>query len=202
MSLFSLEHSAAAYWSDFALYTGMCLLIALSLIFVAPRSTGAVLALWVLAGGAAWSLLEYLLHRFVLHRIAPFSRWHGEHHLRPRALISSPVVLSLTLFVLLAAMPAWWLLGSWPASALTLGLMAGYLAYGLIHHAVHHPLPAWMAQSAWMNRRRTRHAMHHYAHHAGEASRPGRQCHYGVSNSFWDAVFGTNPVIRVVREPQ
>lgn len=199
MSLFSLEHSTAAYWSDFALYTCICVFTALLLIFAAPAGMGSGLALWVLAGSTTWSLLEYLLHRFVLHGLAPFSRWHTEHHLRPRALISSPVVLSLTLFALLAAFPAWWLLGTWSASAWTLGLVAGYLAYGLTHHAVHHPVPGWMARSAWLSRRRMRHAMHHYAHHPDAASRPGRQCNYGVSNSFWDVVFGTNPHIRLVR---
>jgi cyclopropane-fatty-acyl-phospholipid synthase len=143
-----------------------------------------------------WSLLEYVLHRFVLHGIRPFSSWHGEHHARPGALISSPLLLSLSLFAALAATPAWWLLGVWPGMAITLGLMAGYLAYGLTHHAVHHRMPAWVARNAWMGRRRTRHAMHHYTHHATTVGRPGTACHYGVSNSVWDAVFGTNPQIK------
>jgi len=197
MALISLEHSAAAYWFDFALYSAVCVGIACLLVFASPSGTGPVLALWVLWGGALWSLLEYVLHRFVLHGVAPFSRWHSEHHQRPHALISSPLLLSLSLFALLAALPAWWMLGAWPAMALTLGLMAGYLAYGLTHHAVHHRMPAWIAGNAWLGRRRVRHAMHHYHHRSSASDRRGTACHYGVSNSFWDAMFGTNPQVKV-----
>ena len=56
------------------------------------------LPLVALAGAATWTFLEYVLHRFVLHGVAPFSDWHRQHHLRPLALICSPTVLSAALF--------------------------------------------------------------------------------------------------------
>ena len=147
MSLFSLEHSSTAYRVDFALYALLCLGTSATLLSVGPAGKSIALLLWVMGGGAVWSLLEYLLHRYVLHGVAPFSRWHAQHHLRPRALIASPISLSLSLFLTMGTLPAWWLLGIWPALALTLGLMTSYLAYGLTHHATHHGTPAWIARS-------------------------------------------------------
>jgi cyclopropane-fatty-acyl-phospholipid synthase len=198
MSLLSLEHSPAGYRLDFALYALLCLATAATLLSASPEGEGLTLLLWVLSGIALWSLLEYLLHRFVLHGIAPFSRWHGQHHLSPRALIASPITLSLSLFLVLGSLPAWWLLGGWSALALTLGLWASYLVYGLTHHATHHGTGPWLRQNAWMSRRRIRHAMHHAAHHIEARGERCTPCHFGVSNSFWDAVFGTDTEVRPV----
>jgi cyclopropane-fatty-acyl-phospholipid synthase len=35
------------------------------------------------AGLCSWTLLEYLLHRLMLHRVEPFRGWHLQHHLHP-----------------------------------------------------------------------------------------------------------------------
>jgi cyclopropane-fatty-acyl-phospholipid synthase len=202
MALLSLEHSPAAYRLDFALYGLLCAATAAALLFASPAGTGWMLLTWVGGGVLLWSLLEYLLHRFVLHGVAPFSDWHGQHHERPQALISSPITMSIPLFVVLGTLPAWLLLGMWPAMAITLGLMASYLAYGLIHHATHHNTPTWIRQNTWFAQRRICHAMHHAAHHIqarGEACVP---CHFGVSNGFWDALFGSNILLRPVRIDQ
>ena len=199
MSLFSLEHSSTAYRVDFALYALLCLGTAATLLSVGPAEKGIALLLWVMGGGAVWSLLEYLLHRYVLHGVAPFSRWHAQHHLRPRALIASPISLSLSLFLTTGTLPAWWLLGIWPALALTLGLMTSYLAYGLTHHATHHGTPAWIRQSAWLSQRRICHAMHHAAHNIEARGEVCKPCHFGVSSSIWDVVFGSSSKVRVLR---
>ena len=196
MSLLSLEHSTSAYRLDFSLYAMLCSVIFVALLTISPEGTGIVLLLWVVGGVAMWSPLEYLLHRFVLHGIAPFSHWHQQHHFRPRALIATPVALSLSLFILFGTLPAWWLLGTWPALAVSLGLMASYLVYGLIHHATHHNTHSWIRSNSWMSKRRICHAMHHAAHHIearGEACKP---CHFGVSSGLWDAVFGSNILLR------
>lgn len=199
MSLLSLDHSPWAYRLDFVLYALVCSAIAGTLLISYPRGSGIALLAWVAGGGALWSLLEYLLHRFVLHRIAPFSHWHRLHHLRPRALIATPIVLSLSLFMLLGTLPAWWLLGSWPAWSLTLGLVSGYLGYGLIHHAIHHATPRWIGQNAWISNRRRCHAMHHADTHTGVRGDFNKPCFFGVSSSFWDNVFGSNILVRPFR---
>lgn len=196
MPLFTLEHSPKAYRIDFALYGLISLGMAAALLLASPAGQGPMLAAWALGGVAAWSPVEYLLHRYVLHGLAPFSRWHDEHHRRPTALIGSPTGLSLTLFATLVAAPAWWVLGPWPACALTFGLLTGYLAYGLLHHATHHAVPGFMRRSAWLARRRRWHAQHHQAHlvrQGGRLAAPMGMAagHYGVSSALWDHAFGT-----------
>ncbi|MDX5446368.1 MAG: hypothetical protein LPJ87_09975, partial [Zoogloeaceae bacterium] len=69
--------------------SGTCLVYPRSLL--APLiAIGAMAALWGMTGGlrlwtgsilliaglVSWTLLEYLLHRFVLHGRGPFQRWH------------------------------------------------------------------------------------------------------------------------------
>jgi cyclopropane-fatty-acyl-phospholipid synthase len=195
MPLLILEHSPTAYRLDFAIYAGVSVALATALLVASPTGSGALLTACALGGLLAWSPVEYGLHRFVLHRLRPFSAWHDEHHRRPTALIGSPTWITLTLFATLVAAPAAWLLGAWPACALTFGLLTGYLGYGLTHHATHHAVPAFSRRNAWLSRRRRWHALHHQAHRAkpGDAQaaaalQPG---HYGVSSALWDHVFRT-----------
>ena len=179
MGFLSLEHSRTAYVADFALYAaGVTALSAYLLVEASPAQATEVAAC-VASGLASWTAIEYGLHRFVLHHVEPFSRWHAAHHARPTALICTPTVLSATLFVLLVFMPMLMLSGPWRACAVTLGMLAGYLAYAVTHHAIHH----WRADGTWLARRKLWHARHHHA-----ATPAGS---YGVTSAFWDHMFGS-----------
>lgn len=181
MRLFTMEHSRAAYLADFALYGLAVLSFGASLLALTPRvEAGAVLAL-TLIGLASWTALEYALHRFILHGLRPFSTWHAEHHRRPAALICTPTVVSATLIGALVFLPAWLLLGDLHACALTFGVLIGYLAYAITHHAIHH----WHGGSLWLQRRKRWHALHH--HRLGPA-----EC-YGVTSGLFDTIFKTGP---------
>ena len=90
MDIFSLEHSKAAYRADFALYAVAVVALASFLLMDGPRDHWLDLTAITLAGLTAWTAVEYALHRFVLHGVQPFQRWHAEHHDRPRALICAP----------------------------------------------------------------------------------------------------------------
>lgn len=179
MTLLSLQYSRAAQRADFVLYVAAVAWLALLLLLRGPAGKGGPVLLLVAAGLACWTAMEYLLHRFVLHGLPPFRGWHAQHHARPQALIGLPTVLSATLFTLLVAWPALALLQAWAAEALLLGVLLGYLAYGVTHHAVHH----WPANNGWLRRRKREHALHHHG-----LRRPGG---YGVTTSFWDRLFGT-----------
>lgn len=182
--LFSIEHGTTAYAFDFALYGAAVVLLAACLKLTAPLSAWPVWAGFAVLGWAVWTLLEYAVHRFVLHGLPPFNRWHGEHHHRPAALICAPTVLSVGLIVGFFFLPLVWGWGVPTALSLTLGLTVGYLAYAVLHHATHH----WRARGVWMKRRKLWHAQHH---RSSSADSKGSQAYYGVSSGFWDHVFGT-----------
>ncbi len=176
MSLLTLEHGKLAYRADFALYSiAVVSLAAYLLVSEAGQQVLQTLA-FVLAGLAGWTLIEYLLHRFVLHGMPPFRGWHDAHHKRPVALICAPTIMSASLILVLIFLPAVELLDLERACALTLGMLMGYLAYSVTHHAVHH----WRSSNAWLMQRKRWHALHHHVEHPG--------C-YGVTTAFWDHVF-------------
>lgn len=194
--LFRFEHGPAAYRADFVLYgLGVAALAAGAVLSAwrgAPADAALTLA-WVLAGGALWTALEYALHRSVLHGLEPFRHWHAEHHLRPQARIGSPTLLTAAGFAALVWLPAWALLGRDPAVALTLGVVSGYWAYGLIHHMLHHGPTG----PAWLQRRRRWHALHHARSQAGHTAGSDRPVCFGVTTLFWDHVWrsaGRTPV--------
>ncbi|MGC2809080.1 MAG: sterol desaturase family protein [Bradyrhizobium sp.] len=116
------------------------------------------------AGAVAWTLAEYCVHRFVLHRLMPTR--HGLHHANP----GEPV---LTIF---------WQIWCCFASvylitgrAFLAGALVAYAWYLLVHHCAHHRPD--ILPSALLD--------HHKEHHRF-ASR-----NFGVSTTFWDHVFGT-----------
>lgn len=177
MDFFTLEHSKMAYRADFVLYGSAIVALATFLLVASPHERRLVNMVLVLTGLVSWTAVEYVLHRFVLHGLQPFRKWHVLHHQRPTALICASTILSATLIAMLVFLPALLLGDLWRACALTLGLLTGYLGYAITHHAIHH----WRADNAWLIRRKRWHALHHH-----NLAQPG--C-YGVTSAFWDYVF-------------
>ena len=172
--------SKTAYHADFAIYT----IVLGVLIAVAALSTNWVQRIhWFAAftvAAACWTLLEYLLHRFLLHRVAPFAAMHGVHHDSPRAYVGTPTWATLGIIWLVVFVPAWRGVSFNVASGLTAGVMMGFLWYGIVHHVIHYRRPRLLA--AWMPATTHRHLRHHYS------PQPGN---FGVTIPLWDYVFGT-----------
>jgi|SRR5579863_2079253 dihydroceramide fatty acyl 2-hydroxylase len=140
----------------------------------------------LVAGYALWTFSEYWIHRIVFHfepeqGAAARFHWmiHGAHHDHPndpRRLVMPPVVsLPLAsaffgLFVLVFSLPLAW--------SITAGFFAGYLAYDMLHYALHHA----RARGPITRRLRELHMRHHF-----EDDRRG----FAVSAPWWDIVFGT-----------
>jgi cyclopropane-fatty-acyl-phospholipid synthase len=189
MTTLKLEHGPWAYWADFAVYLGAAAGLAALLGWQGPPGRGLHLLGFMVLGLVFWTLAEYALHRWVLHGVAPFSRWHAEHHRRPMALIATPTVLTLPAFVVVVFLPVWWLGDFWQACAFSLGVLAGFQIYAFSHHAVHH----WRADSAWLKALKRWHAIHHRALHAHRSGlAPVLSC-YGVSVPLWDHLLGSAP---------
>lgn len=176
MRLLSIEHSKTAYWSGFALH-GMSVVALGMMLLMAPMPQAWSIMLLAAIGVLGWTLIEYVLHRFVLHDMPLFKSWHAAHHARPEALICTPTIVSTVLISGLIFLPSIWLLNRWHAIALTFGVLLGYLAYAITHHGIHH----WQTSSAWFRQRRRWHALHHGPH--------GSRAFYGVTSDFWDRVF-------------
>jgi len=178
MAFLNLEHSARAYYADLVFYGAASMGLSLWLAWALPTGQRLGAALLFALGVLIWTLLEYLLHRFVLHGFDPFRRWHQMHHDRPAARICSPTVISASAFGLLVLLPSLALLPTWQGLPLAAGVLAGLFVYSLAHHALHHHRP----QRPWARRYKLWHASHH---------QPGQHHRFGVTTFFWDGVWGT-----------
>lgn len=157
---------------------------------LAAGSSAGAIAAWVAGGVAGWTLLEYLLHRWVFHFTPnPQKQWqldvswliHGVHHdypWDPDRLVMPPtatVVISALLWL-----PITWVAGPLYNTALYAGLVVGYMAYDLTHYYLHHAVPT-TPLGKWLRRY---HLVHHF-------STPEQR--YGITTPLWDHVFGTAP---------
>ena len=115
-------------------------------------------------GLVAFTLAEYITHRFVLHAIAPVQ--HGIHHARPRDAVDKIFWQIWVGFVALYFTTG---------GAVLAGALFAYAWYLFIHYCAHHN-PAILPASL---------LKHHLDHHRF-ANR-----NYGVTTTFWDRVFGT-----------
>ena len=138
-----------------------------------------------------WTFSEYILHRYLFHWINEnkyVQRFHfimhGSHHLYPRdmeRLLMPPVpglIMASILFGVfylifsLLGIPMY----TW---AFFPGFFLGYLLYSVLHRATHIQKPPKRFKYLWRH-----HSLHHYKY-------PDKA--FGVSNTFWDRVFGTMP---------
>lgn len=143
-------------------------------------------AAYFLLGFLVWTATEYFLHRFIFH-YHPTSQWgqrihfifHGVHHAYPRdkKRLVMPPSASLPLAALfyflfsLVFTPV-------SVSAFFPGFLLGYLAYDLMHYAMHH----YNFKSGLMKKIKQHHMLHHYQD-------PTKG--FGVSSSLWDVVLGS-----------
>ena len=115
-------------------------------------------------GGVAWTLAEYITHRFVLHAIAPVQ--HGIHHAHPKDGIDKIFWQIWVAFVVVYMTTG---------GAVLAGALVAYAWYLFVHYCAHRDfaiLPASLLK-------------HHLDHHRF-ANR-----NFGVTTKFWDRVFGT-----------
>ena len=140
------------------------------------------------AGLIFWTLVEYLLHRFVFHYHPPpgspkMERFmffiHGVHHEDPhdqRRLLMPPAASIALAVVIYTSFTM--VLGATLVNPFFAGFVVGYIIYDYIHFATHfahfhHP---------WFLRLKQNHLRHHF-------TAPTKL--FGVSSTVWDYVFRT-----------
>ena len=172
-----------------ALYTTY----SLAMLGLGLRSSPRLAALAFFSGGmAAWTLLEYFVHRYVLHGRFPEGRgpirWfmhkyfdplHWEHHARPwdgnhingRIRDTLPFAAIFVAVGFLAPLPT--------APMFVAGLLQAYILEEWVHHSVHF----YHFRNPYFRYIRR----HHLYHHSPKGSGVG----YGLTNGFWDVVWRT-----------
>lgn len=141
---------------------------------------------WMASGLLSWTVIEYVMHRFVFHQELPGKIgarihfiFHGVHHDYPndskRLVLPPAVSIPLTImfyFIYRYFLPS-------PAFYPCFGAMLlGYLGYDLLHYALHHaPIKGrfWIALKN-----------HHLRHHFVDPDKG-----FGVSSPIWDLIAGT-----------
>ncbi|KLU89497.1 inositolphosphorylceramide-B C-26 hydroxylase [Magnaporthiopsis poae ATCC 64411] len=145
-----------------------------------------------LSGLALWTIIEYVLHRFLFHLdyYLPDNRFaitthfllHGVHHYLP--MDKYRLVMPPALFAVLAT-PFWKLAHTlfpvWHiATSIYCGGIFGYICYDLTHYFLHFSnLPLWYKEL------KKYHLEHHFLDYENG---------FGVTSRFWDRVFGTEIV--------
>jgi len=178
----------AGAWKQFTplyFYTGVALCLGF---FAAGHGLSAAqIALLLGFGVLSWTLIEYVLHRFIFHYNAK-SRLgrkilyaaHLSHHENPTA--TNRIFASLYLSAPVAAaywLVAWGLTGSWAASSyLFIGMTSGYFFYEWLHFQCHHH----KSRLRLFRYLKKYHLLHHY-------KTPEQR--FGVTSPLFDVVFGT-----------
>ncbi|MGZ0714887.1 sterol desaturase family protein [Pseudomonas palleroniana] len=153
--------SSVAYYLDF-FTVPLLTILALCLAPIDP--------IQVIVGLLAWTLVEYLAHRFLFHSL--YRREHWTHHIDVLAYIGVSSWRTSSTFATLL-MFAWY---TGLTSAFS-GAAAGYFYYISVHYVMHRPthlayklIPRLVAN----------HDLHH---------RQGIEKNFGVSSPLWDYVF-------------
>jgi sterol desaturase/sphingolipid hydroxylase (fatty acid hydroxylase superfamily) len=147
---------------------------------------------YLAVGVMAWTLLEYLVHRFILHGRFPdgpgffkhrvhtfFDTMHADHHQRPWDGMYINGYLDSIPFAALLVAVSFLLTPYYKAPVLVAGLLQCYVLEEWIHYSVH------------FCRFRSRYfqyiRFHHWYHHSPHGSARG----FGLTSGLWDRISDT-----------
>ena len=149
-------------------------------------------ALFFAAGIFVWTLMEYFIHRYILHGRFPdgpgivrhffhkrFDHLHWEHHERPwdgnhiNGRIMDTLPFSIVFVLVAAFFPIW------SAPVLVAGMLQSYVVEEWVHHSVHF----YRFKNPYFQYIRRHHLYHH--------SPRGDEIAFGLTSGLWDAVCGT-----------
>ena len=177
------------FYPSTALYTAYAALM----LVVGLRSGRPLTAIaWFMGGMVIWTLLEYAVHRFVLHGRFPdgaglyrrfthkhFDPLHWEHHKRPWDGNHENGTLKDTLHFLILFAAVSFLFPIATGPQLVAGLVFAYVCEEWVHHSVHF----YQFDNRYFRYIRRHHLYHH--------SPKGMEVGFGLTNGFWDIVWDT-----------
>jgi 4-hydroxysphinganine ceramide fatty acyl 2-hydroxylase len=146
---------------------------------------GAAAWLAIVAGMVLYGIIEYIVHRYILHQ---FPHWmpkayqgHVAHHQHPTDAqhLFGPVRYDLIGYILFFSVLWVFTRNIHWTSAVVLGTSVFQLYYQWKHFVAHRPIVPW---TPWGKRMKKWHLLHHYQ---------DPKHWYGVSHPFMDFLFGT-----------
>src|SRR5579862_3956884 len=162
------------YWTTYAVDLGLMSFF-ISWDALRMGTTGGRIVLWYGVGLLAWTLSEYVFHRWVYHlEFGIFSHGHDRHHEDPTAYVAMPWFVTPILFLppqLLVAES----FGIHGFSAFLAGCFQGFIGYSLFHHSLHH----YKLPFAWYRHLQSQHRIH--------LAFPDKD--FGVTMRYWDRIF-------------
>lgn len=166
--------------------------VALVLVYWGYRAGISVAATAVITGGGvfAWTLCEYVLHRWIFHWepkgeglrrfYYPMHRLH--HDVQEQDRLVTPLLMAVPMWLVFLGL-FYLLLGQPWLFPFTGGFTIGYLGYDYVHYMTHFGKPT----SKLGRLQRRRHLQHHFGN---------EEVWFGVSSPIWDFVFRTTPARR------
>lgn len=155
----------------FTLYAGQWRIMILSFIF----------------GWVTWSLMEYIIHRWVYHVPIknPKLSWvidafHLHHHkdLSDHEVLNAGFLLVYPLFIIISTLTYFMVRDAAIASAYVFGILVYYFLYEMVHYFIHYRIYS-RGYMAFIQK-------YHLYHHFKRWNK-----NYGNTTSFWDRVLGT-----------
>jgi sterol desaturase/sphingolipid hydroxylase (fatty acid hydroxylase superfamily) len=171
--------SRVNYWAAYAIDFSCPLIFAY--IGMHHASSWPAIIVSSLSGLFLFSLIEYAVHRWLLHDLRSALYYlHDAHHNDPRK--TSAFLFPTGLLVFMSA----WCLLTWglhfaQASYFLMGLSGGYFYFDTLHH-IEHTTRINQLPFRWLKKSWAFHSVHHRID----------QGNFGVTTSFWDYVFGTH----------
>ena len=143
-------------------------------------------------GAIAWSLCEYLLHRYVGHSkkvIGGFTKEHRSHHIDGNHFmpLRKKIRMSLRLLIPLSVLTTF-IMGDHIGVGFSSGFFLFFIAYEVLHKRAH-THPPMNGYGRWVRK-------HHFFHHFAAPHK-----NFGVTSPLWDLVFGTYTPVGCIRLP-
>ena len=172
------------FWVTFSLFLTQ-LIVVLTWVFAKYHIREIIAGFpYILLGSIIWTMLEYYFHRFLLHTSGPLPDFtlgaHLIHHSFPnlkKKVALSYFLMSIRLFPIVYLLR--FVSSDLPIALGLIGFTLAVISYDGIHYYCHFGPETSIG---WLKNLRIHHLKHHYRN---------QNVNFGVTNTFWDKIFGT-----------